>query len=234
MSPDSRCGDAESAERGRDEGDAVDTNNERKLASYVRSLGEKASPGVFGELAEFAESESALFRRLAASAIGKLAGIVDSAASVDLLRRLLSDEHPQVRQYAAKALSAFGKDAEPALDDLRDVYRNPAEKDYVKKTVVKSGKLIKLAVKIAERKTVRFCCRCSVEVSPDEYARSKKAFQRIYCDKCFDEVYLDRRNYDTKVELNKTIRSKDGTFVQFDGERKIGLPEKPETHHLRC
>ena len=61
---------------------------------------------------------------------------------------------------------------------------------------------------------VHTCRRCGVEVSADEYARSRKAFQRVFCDKCFDEVYLDRRNFDTKVELNKTIRCADGTLVQ--------------------
>ena len=48
-----------------------------------------------------------------------------------------------------------------------------------------------------------------------------KAFQRPYCDKCFDEVFIRRRNFDTKVEINKNIRATDGTFVQSKGERKI-------------
>jgi hypothetical protein len=37
----------------------------------------------------------------------------------------------------------------------------------------------------------------------------------------FDETYLARRNFDTQVELNKTIRAKDGTLVQSDGEKLI-------------
>ena len=47
------------------------------------------------------------------------------------------------------------------------------------------------------------------------------AFQRVFCDHCFDEVFLDRRNFETKVELQKTIRARDGTLVQSDGERRI-------------
>ena len=47
------------------------------------------------------------------------------------------------------------------------------------------------------------------------------AFQRTFCDGCFDEVFLNRRNFDTKVELNKTITAKAGTLVQSDGERLI-------------
>jgi HEAT repeat protein len=117
----------------------VNTANERRLAARATALGEGASADAFPELAEFIRSESPLVRRLAASAIGKLAGIVDSAASVDLLRPLLADRHPQVRQYAAKALGAFGVAAESALQDLRDLYRNPAEKDYVKRSVEAAG-----------------------------------------------------------------------------------------------
>jgi len=43
-------------------------------------------------------SPSPLLRRLAASAIGKLVELVDSAAAVRVLQPLLQDEHPQVRQ----------------------------------------------------------------------------------------------------------------------------------------
>ncbi len=154
----------------------MNITNERKLASYIKKLGENASADAFQELSDFCRSESPLLRRLAASAIGKLAGIIDSTASVDLLRPLLSDTHPQVRQYSAKALSAFGIAATCVLEDLRDIYKNPDEKDYVKRCVVASGKLIKEAVEIAEQKKRYKCSRCSVIVNSDEYARSQKTF----------------------------------------------------------
>ena len=199
----------------------MNITNERKLASYIKKLGESASDNAFRELSVFCRSESPLLRRLAASAIGKLSGIVDSTASVELLRPLLSDTHPQVRQYSAKALGAFGVAAACALNDLRDIYKNPEEKGYVKRSVVASGKLINESLKIAEQKKNYKCSRCSVIINSDEYARSMKAFNRIYCDKCFDEVYLKRRNFDTNVELNKKIRANDGNFVQSIGEQKI-------------
>ncbi len=69
-------------------------------------------------------------RRLAASALGKLAGLVPATEAVAILTSRLRDSHPQVRQYAAKALGAFGTVAESALPDLRDLYRHPDEKDY--------------------------------------------------------------------------------------------------------
>jgi len=199
----------------------MNLTNEHKLAARAKELGESADAGVFAELARLAASESPLVRRLAASAVGKLAGIADSAASVDLLRPRLGDAHPQVRQYAAKALGAFGVAAEKTLPDLRDLYRNPDEKDYVKRSVVAAGKTIREATRIAEQTTVRTCSRCGKTVAPDEYARSQRFFQRVYCDVCFDHTATERRNKETRIEDQKKIRTLDGTLVQSDGERRI-------------
>jgi len=125
--------------------------NERKLAARAKALGESADAGVFPELAEMTTSESPLVRRLAASALGKLAGVVSAQQAVDTLLPLLRDAHPQVRQYSSKALGAFGAAAEAALPDLRDMYRNPDEKDYVKRSVLAAGKTIREALRIAEK-----------------------------------------------------------------------------------
>jgi len=65
------------------------------------------------------------------------------------------------------------------------------------------------------------CARCGSETTPEEHSRSQQAFQRTFCDACLDEVFLDRRNFDTKVELHKTIVARAGTLVQSDGERLI-------------
>lgn len=82
--------------------------NERKLAARAKTLGESADAQAFVELNPLTQSSSALVRRLAASAIGKLAGIAPAVEAVRTLQPLLCDRHPQVRQYAAKALGAFG------------------------------------------------------------------------------------------------------------------------------
>jgi hypothetical protein len=199
----------------------MDISNEKKLAARATELGKSASPDAFAELEELVRSESPLVRRLAASALGKLADIVPAEPAVRALHPLLQDDHPQVRQYSAKALGAFGAAAKDALPDLRDLYRSPVEKDYVKRSVVAAGRLIRTAVEIAERSVVHCCKRCGVELEHDEYVQSQKAFQRPFCDHCFDEVFLDRRNFETKVELQKKIRTQDGTWVQSDGERCI-------------
>jgi hypothetical protein len=174
-----------------------------------------------GELRELLALPSAEVRRLAASAIGKLAGVADAQAAVAALLPVLRDEHPQVRQYAAKALSAYGTAAESALADLKDMASAPHEKDYNRRDAAKAVDVIVEACRVKAANEVRVCQRCGARVDADELARSRKAFDRVFCDKCFDEVYLARRNFDTKVELNKTIRAKDGTLVQSDGERLI-------------
>ncbi len=201
--------------------DAMDLANERTLAARATALGKSARSEALTELTDLTRSDSALVRRLASSALGKLAGIVDSEVAVGTLLPLLQDSHPQVRQYSAKALGAFGAAAKAALPDLRDLYRNPGERDYVKRSVVTAGKLIRSAVDIAEQQAVHACQRCGVRIDAGEFARSQRAFQRDFCDRCFDEVYLERRNWDTKVELNKKIQARDGTLVQSDGERQI-------------
>jgi hypothetical protein len=199
----------------------MNLSNERKQAARAKELGESARADVFDELVKLTLSESALVRRLAASALGKLAGIVPAEPAVQTLHPLLSDSHPQVRQYTAKALGAFGADAKGVLADLRDLYKSPVEKEYVKRSVLAAGKIIREAVRIADAQAIHCCRRCGVKLNADEYARSQKAFQRPFCDHCFDEVFLDRRNFETKVELQKTIRARDGTLVQSDGERLI-------------
>jgi hypothetical protein len=200
---------------------AMNTATEKKLAAHTTALGNSIDASAFEELEGLTRSHSPLVRRLAASAVGKLAGIVPAKDAVHALQPLLSDAHPQVRQYSAKALGAFGVQAQGTLDDLRDLFRNPNEKDYVKRSVVAAGKTIREAMRIQAEQTVHHCRRCSIAVDADEYAQSMKAFQRVFCDHCFDEVYLDRRNFETKVELCKTIQTKDGTLVQSDGERRI-------------
>ncbi len=194
---------------------------EKTLAAHVTALGKSADPRAFGELMAITTSSSPLLRRLAASAIGKLAELVDSAAAVRVLQPLLQDSHAQVRQYSAKALGVFGAASKPALSDLRDLYRNPVEKNYVKRSVVAAGKLIRAAVEIKEKQATHCCQRCGVKLEHDEFVRSQRAFQRPFCNYCFDEVFLERRNFETKVELQKNIRARDGTWVQSDGEKRI-------------
>jgi hypothetical protein len=194
---------------------------EKFLSARAVALGRAGEASGLSELLELLGKPSDEVRRLAVSAIGKLARLADPKDAVPALQARLLDHHPQVRQYAIKALSAYGAAARSSLPDLDDIARNPIEKEYNRNDAVKACGIIREAVRIAEEQAVHLCQRCGAQVATDEYARSQRAFQRVYCDNCFDEKFIERRNFDMKVELNKTIRAQDGTLVQSDGERRI-------------
>jgi hypothetical protein len=166
---------------------------------------------------------SAEVRRLAASAIGKLADFdADRKAAVEALAPIaLSDPHPQARQYALKALKCYGTAGREHLHDLDDLAANQRAKDYVRRAAQSAAEANREAMRLEQAAARHKCLRCGRETTVDEHARSQQAFQRTFCDACFDEVFLDRRNFDPKVEINKTIIAKAGTLVQSDGERRI-------------
>ncbi len=202
-------------------GDEMDRSTEKKLTERAVELGKSGRSDSVPELVVLTKSESFHVKRLAVSALGKLAGIANPAEVVPVLMGCVRDQNPQVKQYAIKALMAYGADSENALGDLRDIADNPSEKEYNRDVSAKAVSLITEAIRIRQEKTEHRCQKCNVKANADEYARSMKAFQRVYCDKCFDEVFLRRRNYDTEVENKKSIETRSGTLVQSDGERII-------------
>jgi len=118
-------------------------------------------------------------------------------------------------------LKSYGVAARECLLDLRDVAANGAEKDYVRRDADAAVRFIEEAGRIAAAAAEHKCQRCGAKVSADEFARSAQAFQRTFCDRCFDETFLERRNFETRVEWQKTILADDGTVVQSEGERRI-------------
>lgn len=194
---------------------------ENTLAARVVELGNSANAKALDELVVFCTAPYPRVRRLAASAIGKLSGIAKTTTAVAALRPLLYDTHPQTRQYAIKALRAYGTAAECALQDLRDIAANSSEKKYNQNDAAAAVSAIEETLRIANAAATHTCQRCGQTLAPDEYARSQRFFQRDYCDHCFDITATARRNFETKVEDKKTIRACDGTLVQSDGERQI-------------
>ena len=199
----------------------MDKKIEKQLAKRAVELGKLDNPACVDELIKLSNCSVFHVKRLAVSALGKLAGKVDPKKVIPVFLARIRDSHAQVRQYAIKSLAAYGADSESTLHDLRDIADNPTEKDYNRRDAKQAVEIIVEAIRIKNEKIIKHCQKCGAVIDYDEFARSMKAFQRPYCDKCFDEVYLSRRNYDTKVELNKNIRASDGTFVQSDGELKI-------------
>jgi len=201
----------------------MDRQMEKRLSQRAVAIGREGEVAAFGELLELLGSSSANARRLAASALGKLAWMgVDKRSAVAALAPLvLGDPHPQTRQYAIKALRAYGLAAQGVVHDLKDIAGNPAEKDYIRRDAAGAVQFIEEAVQIAARTAERHCQRCNVSVTADEFARSSQVFLRVFCDRCFDEVFLERRNFETQVEINKVIEARDGTVVQSEGERRL-------------
>jgi hypothetical protein len=201
----------------------MDRQLEKHLSDRAVAIGREGETAAFGELLELLQSSSANARRLAASALGKLAwmGVAQAAAVAALAPVARSDPHAQTRQYAIKALKAYGAASRACLSDLRDIAANPAESEYIRRDAASAVQFIEEALRIAAAQAEHRCQRCHARVSADEYAHSQQAFQRTFCDRCFDEVFLERRNFETQVELNKTIEARDGTVVQSQGERHI-------------
>lgn len=201
----------------------MDLKQHQRYRQRAIELGRSMDPTALQELVELLALPSTEIRRLAASAIGKLAefGADPQTAVVSLAQVALADRHPQVRQYALKALKNYGAAAEPYLHDLDELAMNPAVKDYVCVAARAAAEAIRAALQQAAEDAIEVCSRCHASVASDEYSRSQQAFHRTYCDKCFDEVFLQRRNWEMQVELKKTIQADDGTVVQSDGERII-------------
>ncbi len=201
----------------------MDRQLENSLSHRAVAIGREGNAAAFPELLSLLQSSSANVRRLSASALGKLAWLgVDQAVAVAALAPVARrDPHPQTRQYAIKALKAYGAAAQGCLHDLHDMAANAAEKDYIRRDAAAAAAFIEDALRVAAAAVQHRCQRCDVLVTADEYARSEQAFQRVFCDRCFDEVFLERRNFETQVESNKTIEAADGTVVQSEGERRI-------------
>ncbi len=201
----------------------MDIGKHQEYRKRALALGCSEDPNALSELVRLLRLPSNEVRRLAASAIGKLADFdADPKGAVKALAPVaLQDRHPQVRQYALKAVKNYGVAAKHLLHDLDELAVNPKVKDYVAVAAASAAEAIREAVRETAESAVSRCSRCHKLVSSDERDRSQKAFQRTYCDKCFDEVFFDRRNWDTRVELKKTIKARDGTLVQSRGEQII-------------
>jgi len=189
----------------------------------VLHLGRSGDPAALPELIALSHLPSNEIQRLSASAIGKLAGFgANSTDAVAALAPLaLHARHPQTQQYAIRALKAYAAAAKAHLQDLRDIARNPAQRNYVRAAAKTTADAIEQGALDTADGVQHRCQRCNAHVTTEEYTRSHSMFQRVFCDRCFDEVFLVRRNFEIQVELNKTVEARDGTIVQSGGERRI-------------
>jgi hypothetical protein len=201
----------------------MDRGLEKRLSDRAGAIGKEAEVGAFEELLALLQSPSANVRRLSASALGKLAvfGVDGPRAVSALVPIMLHDPHAQTRQYAIRALKAFGAASQSCQHDLRDIAANPHEKAYLQRDAASAITDIQEEIPRVADFALHRCQRCRKVVRADEYQRAQSAFQRTFCDPCFDEVYLQRRGFEMQVEINKTITARDGTVVQSKGELRI-------------
>jgi hypothetical protein len=169
------------------------------------ALGRSGDPAAMPGLVAMLRLPSNEVQRLAASAIGKLVEFGGDAATAAaaLAPLALKAHHPQTQQYAIRALKKCGAVARHWVCDLRDLARDPAQRDCVRMAAASPADALELAAADAVAGVGHRCQRCGTAVAAEDFERSSRAFQRSYCDRCFDEVFLERRNFETQVELSK-------------------------------
>jgi hypothetical protein len=152
----------------------MDSKLEKQFRERAVELGNSGDPNALPELIELTHAPAANVRRLAASAIGKLAGLANAERAVSALVPMLRDPKPQVRQYAVKALKAYGTASKCALSDLRDMAISPVEPEYNNRDAKLAVETIEEALRIAEKQAVHCCQRCGVELEPMNSPDHKK------------------------------------------------------------
>ena len=195
----------------------------QKAVKLALQLGRSGDPAQLPRLIRATYLPSNEIQRLAASGIGKLAEFgADPVSAVSRLSELaLNGRHPQTQQYAIRALKKYGAAGKEHVQDLLDMARNPSLKDYIRAAAKTTADAIELAASDVEAAVQHRCQRCNAEVTEQEFTHSQEAFQRVFCDRCFDEVFLVRRNFEMQVEISKTVEAIDGTLVQSKGEKMI-------------
>lgn len=183
------------------------------------ALGETGDGAAVEELLQLGRHAQPAVRRAVASALGKLSVCAGIRAAVPRLCELACDAHPQVCQYAMAALGRIGD--ESALPVLRDAANRPAVPEYVLGSALRAIGQIESVAQSRCGHGPTACTRCGKTTTPEERKLSERQFQRIYCDACFNTVFIERRNFDMKVQNHKKILTADRTVVQSQGEHRI-------------
>jgi HEAT repeat protein len=130
----------------------MDRQVHHQAVQRALELGRGSDPAALQELANLLRLPTAEVRRLAASAIGKLAGFgADPKAAVKALAPVaLRDPHPQAQQYALKALKSYGAAAHEHLHDLDELASNPRVKDYLRRAAHSAAEAIREAIRLEQ------------------------------------------------------------------------------------
>lgn len=174
------------------------------------------------ELCKLAKSRYPEVRRLAASALGKIANAPPTALVVPTLFSLATqDERPQIRQYALKSLARYPRELLLILDDLKDLARDPTQKEYVRTAAAEAVAAAQKANRERLAAKNHWCARCRRIITEEEYFAGMERYGRGYCRHCLDEKLLEDRNFESVVDQAKRLRTTDGIAVQSHGEKRI-------------
>jgi len=201
-----------------------DVAEQKQLRARALEIGNTLDASAVDELLELLKCRFPEVRRLAASALGKLAprhpNEVLVAESLAMVAE--TDDHPQVRQYALKSLSKYPEASISLLDRLRDLARDPDLRDYVRAAAAEAVAEAQKANRKAYARKHHWCTRCHRRIGEEEFMRGMELFGKPYCLHCLDERILESKNFELVVDDAKTKRTEDGTAVQSQGERRIG------------
>ena len=197
-----------------------------EISSQARDLplpeGLAFRAGASRELRTFLDSPFADVRRLAASALGKMA---PERPATDFLSKLVElaehDPHPQVRQYAAKAVAKYPKDALFFVDTLKDVARDETAPGYVRTAAAEAVAAIQKEHRSRHALLNHWCARCRRIIGEEQYLASMERWGRAYCRHCSDEKELENHDFESMVDAAKAKRTTGGTAVQSRGEKRI-------------
>ena len=196
---------------------------QQKLRARALELGNAPDGRGEAELRGLLKSRFPEVRRLAASALGKLSGHQMNARLIaEVLTGVAeTDDHPQVRQYALKALAKYPEAAFQHLSRLQDVARDPTLREYVREAAANAIAEAQKANRLACARRYHWCTRCKRNIKEEEYIKGMEMFGKPYCRHCLDERMLEEKNFESVVDEAKVRRTEDGTAVQSHGERRI-------------
>ena len=200
-----------------------DVAEQKRLRARALEIGNTLDVGAEDELRHLLECRFPEVRRLAASALGKLAPRRpnETLVSEALARVAETDDHPQVRQYALKALAKYPVASISLLDRLRDIARDPNLRDYVRAAAAETIAEAQKANRQAYARKHHWYTRCHRIIGEEEFMKGMELFGKPYCQHCLDERILESKNFELVVDDAKTRRTEDGTAVQSLGERRI-------------
>ena len=200
-----------------------DVAEQKRLRARALEIGNTLAAGATDELLGLLKCRFPEVRRLAASAFGKLAHcqLDEMPVTESLVRIAETDDHPQVRQYALKALSKYPNASVALLDRLRDIARDPNLRDYVRTAAAEAVAEAQKANRKSYARKHHWCTRCHRNIGEEEFMRGMELFGKPYCLHCLDERILESKNFELVVDAAKTKRTEDGIAVQSQGERRI-------------